>query len=459
MTSCTLNNANRIYFANYQVGIKPQCLVSFVSGNTDYPNDPPDYDFNDAAYHVKGLQSITSNTTFNNRQVFQICQSEIYENVEDIPDVELTLAKVLDGCCLLYHLVTGDATEPTLQGRANASASLAISIFEDTVASTGYGGSTPQSTVVFPNLFINSLSYTFDVENDFTEEITLVGNDKLWWYDPAIDDDLEPCAGNPCASGQAPPASGALGAAAAQYCQEYIDAVCGIDFPGMCEDNDCTPCVCPEEQSGVQNTKDFMVPSETDLASPPVSLDINGLWCEEDVTILPSDIPGVDCYGRIVTAIVQNISVSTDLNREEFKALGSRQVKFRAIDFPVEVTTEIEVIATVGDLVPHTAEGIYNCGTCFSDPEEQDRCEGAGTNLLNQTVRIATCGGLRLYTGTKNKLQSVNVTGGDAGGDNVTITYTYTTFNTLTVMHKNDCNAVTAALWGTRATYLCDAAP
>jgi len=40
--------------------------------------------------------------------------------------------------------------------------------------------------------------------------------------------------------------------------------------------------------------------------------------------------------------------------------------------------------------------------------------------------------------GTKNKLASVNYGGGDAGGGNVTVTYSYTTFNDFTVMHPHD---------------------
>jgi len=244
----SLNNANRIYFANYQVGMKRQCLVDFDDGTpTGNPNDPPNYDFtagvgggpgsvpNDE-YLIDGLQSVASNTTFNNREVFQICQSEIYENVEDIPDVEVTLNKVLDGCCLLFHHATGDATEPTLQGRANASVSLAISIFDDTVASTGFGGSTPNSTVVYPDMFVNSVNYTFNVENDFTEEITLVGNDRLWWIDPVFatnNPDQIPCAGDPC------------NAPVGNYCADYINAVCAINFPGACPTNDGIPCAYP----------------------------------------------------------------------------------------------------------------------------------------------------------------------------------------------------------------------
>jgi hypothetical protein len=41
--------------------------------------------------------------------------------------------------------------------------------------------------------------------------------------------------------------------------------------------------------------------------------------------------------------------------------------------------------------------------------------------------------GYMIDLGTKNKLTSVNYTGGDTGGGNATITYSYQTFNYLKV--------------------------
>ena len=41
--------------------------------------------------------------------------------------------------------------------------------------------------------------------------------------------------------------------------------------------------------------------------------------------------------------------------------------------------------------------------------------------------------GLTIDLGTKNRLASVNFTGGGAGGDNATISYSYRTYNTFVV--------------------------
>jgi hypothetical protein len=50
---------------------------------------------------------------------------------------------------------------------------------------------------------------------------------------------------------------------------------------------------------------------------------------------------------------------------------------------------------------------------------------------------IVTCEGTSIDLGHKNKLQSVNYTGGDTGGGNVTITYSYSNFNDLVVVHNS----------------------
>ena len=46
---------------------------------------------------VKGVQSIGMSANFTLDQVFEMGQLEIYENIEDVADIEVTLEKVIDG--------------------------------------------------------------------------------------------------------------------------------------------------------------------------------------------------------------------------------------------------------------------------------------------------------------------------------------------------------------------------
>ena len=139
--------------------------------------------------------------------------------------------------------------------------------------------------------------------------------------------------------------------------------------------------------------------------------------------------------------------VSADLGREEINELGRRAPYHRFATFPVEVTCEIEVTTISGTMVSATENGILTTGA--------GSCIDAG-NLGNRTIRLVTCEGTRIYLGRKNKLASVNYGGGDAGGGNVAVSYTYTNFNEFTVVHSGDPHASGPTWWTNRNldTYL-----
>ena len=44
----------------------------------------------------KGLQSVGITTNFALEQVFQLGQLELYDNIEDVPEVQVTLNKFID---------------------------------------------------------------------------------------------------------------------------------------------------------------------------------------------------------------------------------------------------------------------------------------------------------------------------------------------------------------------------
>ena len=113
--------------------------------------------------------------------------------------------------------------------------------------------------------------------------------------------------------------------------------------------------------------------------------------------------------------------MSTDLGREDIFELGRKGRYHRFVSFPTEVTCEITVISTSGDLISATEEG-------FVDAANQG-------NITDQTIRLQLREGLVVDLGKKNKLSSVSITGGDAGGGNEEITYSYTNFNDMTVYH------------------------
>ena len=58
---------------------------------------------------VKGLQSVGMSSTFTLDQVFEMGQIEIYENIEEVADIEVTLEKVIDGEKLIFDLASNGA--------------------------------------------------------------------------------------------------------------------------------------------------------------------------------------------------------------------------------------------------------------------------------------------------------------------------------------------------------------
>ncbi len=84
----------------------------------------------------------------------------------------------------------------------------------------------------------------------------------------------------------------------------------------------------------------------------------------------------------------------------------------RYATFPFEVTCEFEVNATSGDLVS---------------------VSGFGKNLTDRAILIKDLAGTVIDLGSKNKLTGITYSGGDTGGGIATITYSYSTFNTLKV--------------------------
>ena len=174
-------------------------------------------------------------------------------------------------------------------------------------------------------------------------------------------------------------------------------------------------------------------------------------------SILPSDIPGitvavgsgvsttqleqkglmsdacsgaVDAAGNAITQLVANantkdiiehiqtITITADIGRDDIFELGSKRPFTKFVSFPVEVTTAIEVVTSQGDLVDATSE--IDCG-----PDQ----------TANNTIIIRTCDGLQIDVGDANVLTTIDTGGGDAGGDNMTVTYNFSSFNVLNISH------------------------
>lgn len=332
--------ANRVFYAVQAVGIAPFQTNSFVS--------------------VHGLQSVGITTTFNLEQVFELGMLAIYENIENVPDIEVTLEKVIDGYPLLFHLCTrGAGAGSSLITRSAKRCQVAMNIYDD-VQDAASGTQTAQ--VDMSGMYLSSITYTIPTDGNCTESVTLVGNDKSWrtgtfTYSPTT---------------------------------EFVNDV---------------PRALTMSSGGIQRRENVLFSAGN--------------------TLLPSGsdgIPGIASYGQnvetngVLGAHITSITVKADLGRDSINELGRKGPYFRFVNWPVEVTTDIEVITTTGDRI----------------------AAGENTTLSNQRIIVALQDSTRIDLGSGNKLKSVTYGGGDAGGGNATVTYSYSGFNYLLVTHSQD---------------------
>lgn len=326
-----------------------------------------------------GVQSVGMNTSFNLEQAFELGQIEIFENIEGTPDVEVTLEKVLDGYPLIYHMATigviGTANSG-LAGRAAEQCDIRLGIFDEgasNLASAADNGGDAEVEIYCSGMFVSSVSYTIPVEGNSTESVSLVGNNKQW-----------------------------LTGAATEMTNAVVANFDGSDSP-KAFGQDAAP------SGGIQRREDVLLSG----------------------CILPQSIKGVvgSGYSNALDGNgnprvhIQNFSCSTDFSREDVLELGRKTPYYRPANFPIEVSTEIEAITISGDFV-----SAYE----FGDPALYATID-SGNNTSQEAIFLVTRCGYGFDMGGKNRLASLSYGGGDAGGGNVSVTYSYTNFNELDV--------------------------
>lgn len=349
-----MGNKNRIFYGSQIVQVKPGTPVDgSISQYSSW-------------YQPLGVQSVGMTTNFETEQAFQLGALDIYNISENLPNVEVTISRLLDGRCPLYLMCMGgsgglaganltnvnDAEQQRIKGFGGLSNNVVdfrLGIYDDSKSQTA--GDTSDFALC-EKMYLSSLGYTFPVDGTATEEITLVGNSKKW----SVNNDL-----------------------------------------------------------GTMTALDFNTTSlKANKLARRQFIDIEG-------SVLPTGFGGMapPSSGGLY---IQNISVKADLGRETINELGSFAPRSRYATFPVEVTSEFEVIGTVGDLVnakDFLAES--GCGINY-------------TNLKELPIKLNVCGSgtggrLILSLGSGNQLTSVNYAGGDTGGGNATITYSFRNYN------------------------------
>lgn len=353
---------NRIYYASQVAQLRP-CSAN----GANYAN----------WYNPLGVQSVGMTTNFTREQTFQLGTVEIYDNVETVPEVEVTINKIIDSTSPLYLMAMGGsagiggAKNASLVSLSNNRVHFRLGIYEDNKQFTENSAA---SYVVCTGMYVSSFNYTLPVEGNATEEITLVGNNKTWNHTfAALGINSEPVkVGDVFTAGKV--ANG----------------------------------IRPSSSSGILRRQYF------NIAGSTLPLGSGGIGGPNNGTKLPH---------------LQNITISANLGRESINQLGKFSPYCRYATFPIEVTSEFEIIAQDGD------------GLDFNDFGGENFCGTSKTNLAYKTIKLSICdfdhtngnNTMLFDLGTKNTLTAVNYAGGDTGGGNATITYSFRNFNDFVI--------------------------
>jgi hypothetical protein len=283
---------------------------------------------------VVGAQSVGLNTNFNLEQVFQLGRLAIYDNIATDPDVEITISKALDGYPTIWELATGGGS---LVENANDQSEIVLAVDDET---QDFVAAPHTAAVTMTGCYVSSLTYTFPVDGNLTEELVFVGSHK---------------------------------------------AVGGTVI---------TPPANPNER----------------------------VLRRQNVKIGDSTLPTMVSGRRL-----SQISISADLGREKMFALGQLAPFHRFVNFPLEITVSFDVISD-GE----------NANVLAGPSFDETSGECVGIDIQKEPIVIKLCDsdGIIAYTfdlGSGCSLQSVSYSGGDTGGGNVTETYTYITYNELTI--------------------------
>ena len=319
------------------------------------------------------IQSVGISTSLDYEQLFELGRLQIFNNIEGIPSVEITVERALavndsaitdiDACYAegtLWNLAGGSVT-----AAGGKRFNLMMEISADDVLSR-------ENFVTCTGLYMNNYSLNFNLEGASTESATFVGNHIDWDGTSA----------------------------------ELTTA--GVDISVF-------------EAFG---TKHKIAPFSGD-----------------------SDVTGADDANQGGAAIItrqhftsavgislsrlQSATFSVSMDREDLLQLGGKTPFFKAANFPVETTLEVEYLATKDSNGVDLNQAKLDLGCDVGEATSSTTAIKVGDRTFNF--------GSMNWTGT-------NYSGGDAGGGNATIAYNYQGYNFHTQGTNTDyTTAVTAA--------------
>lgn len=342
--------SNRVYYAVQRAVL--------CRSNTDGSNDFATSGGYPGAFSSL-IQSVGVSTSLDYEQLFELGRLQIFNNIEGIPSVEITVERAL----AVYNSnapntpadIDAVYASGTLWNMAGGSVTAAggkrfnlmMEVSDDVTLSR-------EKFVYCTGLYMNNYTLNFNLEGASTESATFVGNH--------------------------------------------------IDWNGT--STDLTAKSVALTQLDSLTTKHRIAPFSGNA-------DVTGADNAQQGGASIIDRSTFTSASGIGLTRLQSVTFSVSMDREDLLALGSKTPYYKAANFPVETTLEIEYYADKDDNGVDIEQNKIDAG-----------CD-VGSTINNADVKA----GNRTFTfGTMN-WTGTSYSGGDAGGGNATITYSYQGFN------------------------------
>ena len=168
--------SNRVYYA-VQRATLTRCNAAGVTAITGSDAETTAY----PAMASSMIQSVGISSSLDYEQIFELGRLQIFQNVEGIPSVEITVERAL---AVNHRQASIDATYPEgtmwhLAGNSTtAAAAQRFNLNMQTAADEGT--LTPEGFVKCTGLYMSNYTLNFNLEGASTESATFVGNDIKW---------------------------------------------------------------------------------------------------------------------------------------------------------------------------------------------------------------------------------------------------------------------------------------
>lgn len=306
------------------------------------------------AYRVNAFGSTTA---LSREDIFEMGNADLVEIIDDIPTVDINLESNEHGSKRVLGLLSNEGVSPTKIDFAETFDNAKVDIFT-TIESEG------ESWVqVIKDAFVSGVSYQFSTDGNFTENYTLVSDDKRLYINDMVlvPVDVPLTAGEGTFDKTTVPG---FYKAIAAYASDTLIPLTDLEW----ENND--PSGSGAVTVGTSNTSDIeakvICVASADVENKETRLQLKSTESKSQGSAAKRAghikvSLGTDSLGYDELQRAQSLGLDVSLDREELKELGNDKVYARPLNLPINIDVSLDMLHADMDFfkkLVDTAEGL-----------------------------------------------------------------------------------------------------